>query len=156
MEIKVDGLVDVSKKVLYAGVGAVASVAEVTGKTIDKLSEKGEKVANESKVINKGKQAVKDLKENISTTKAAKNLKHALDSLESLTKEELEELKNKIEALQSEEFLNEEECCSCHGDEPEDGCTCDCHHEAEETSCCCHGDEEAHEEHCCCHEDEKN
>lgn len=153
MEIKMDGLVDVSKKVLYAGVGAVASVAEVTGKTIDKLSEKGEQVAKESKVVNKSKQAVKDMKENMANTKAAKKLQHALDSLAEMTKEERDAIKKRLEELEAlgEKIVNGEEKDCCHHEEGDEEQCC-CHHEEnEDEHCCCH--EDAEEEHCCCHED---
>ena len=63
---------DIAKKIAYTGIGAIAVAAEAAGEVVGKLAEKGEKVATGSKVINDGKKAVKDFKENVSKSKAKK------------------------------------------------------------------------------------
>jgi len=63
---------DIAKKIAYTGIGAIAVAAEAAGGVVEKLAEKGEKVATDSKVINEGKKAVKDFKENVSKSKAKK------------------------------------------------------------------------------------
>ena len=155
---------DIAKKIAYTGIGAIAVAAEAAGEVVEKLAEKGEKVATDSKVINEGKKAVKDFKENVSKSKAKK----VMDAVVDLTKEEREALRKKLDEFEAEiekavgevdgaedtendddvevEFYNDvksETCESCSeqdkADEekdsgPEDSCT--------EHSCCCNEDKE--------------
>ena len=63
---------DIAKKIAYTGIGAIAVAAEAAGDVIEKLSEKGEKVATGSKIIHEGKKAARDFKETVVKSKAKK------------------------------------------------------------------------------------
>jgi len=89
---------DIAKKIAYTGIGAIAVAAEAAGGVVEKLAEKGEKVATDSKVINEGKKAVKDFKENVSKSKAKK----VMDAVVDLTKEEREALRKKLDEFEAE------------------------------------------------------
>ncbi|MCD8029209.1 MAG: aspartyl beta-hydroxylase [Erysipelotrichaceae bacterium] len=84
------------KKILLAGVGAVALSAEKSKEVIDTLVKKGELTVEQGKVINE------ELKRNVK-----EKLKDPVDvdsvnrDLEKLDKDELEALKAKIEELQA-------------------------------------------------------
>ena len=152
---------DIAKKIAYTGIGAVAVAAEAAGEVVGKLAEKGEKVATGSKVINDGKKAVKDFKENVSKSKAKK----VMDAVIDMTKEEREALRKKLDEFEAEiekavgevdgvendddvevEFYNDvksESCESCS----EQGKT------DKEKDCC---SEKSCEEHTCgCNEDKE-
>ncbi|MGP1432745.1 MAG: hypothetical protein ACTTKP_00495 [Catonella sp.] len=151
---------DIAKKIGFAGIGAVAVAAEAAGKMLDKLSEKGEQVTTESKIINEGKKAVKDFKENVSKSQAKK----AMEAVVDMTKEEREALRKKLDEFEAEiekavgdvadtedneneddievEFYNDlksEACESCSeqdkSDKEKDSC-------AEEHTCCCNENKE--------------
>ncbi len=94
---------DIAKKIVFAGIGAIAVAAEAAGGVVDKLSEKGEQVTTESKIINDGKKAVKDLKENVTKSHAKK----AMDAVVNMTKEEREALRRKLDEVDAK--LNEDE-----------------------------------------------
>lgn len=148
---------DIAKKIAYTGIGAVAVAAEAAGEVVGKLAEKGEKVATGSKVINDGKKAVKDFKENVSKSKAKK----VMDAVIDMTKEEREALRKKLDEFEAEiekavgevdgvendddvevEFYNDvksESCESCSeqgkADEEKDSCaehTCGCNENKEQ------------------------
>ena len=151
---------DIAKKIGFAGIGAVAVAAEAAGKMLDKLSEKGEQVTTESKIINEGKKAVKDFKENVSKSQAKK----AMEAVVDMTKEEREALRKKLDEFEAEiekavgdvadtedneneddievEFYNDlksESCESCSeqdkADEEKDSCTehtCGCNENKEQ------------------------
>ena len=89
---------DIAKKIAYTGIGAIAVAAEAAGGVVEKLAEKGEKVATDSKVINEGKKAVKDFKDNVSKSKAKK----VMDAVVDLTKEEREALRKKLDEFEAE------------------------------------------------------
>ena len=89
---------DIAKKIAYTGIGAIAVAAEAAGGVVEKLAEKGEKVATDSKVINEGKKAVKDFKENVSKSKEKK----VMDAVVDLTKEEREALRKKLDEFEAE------------------------------------------------------
>ncbi len=138
---------DIAKKALYAGVGAVAVIAEATGNVVVKLAEKGEQVANDSKVINDGKKAVKDLKENMKKSQATKTL----EALAGMTQEERDAIRRKLDEV--EEALKETECGCCDDEAPEccgeESCKCE-----EKEDCGCEAEEkEAHD--CCCKKEEE-
>jgi len=139
---------DIAKKIVYTGIGAVAVAAEAAGGVVEKLAEKGEQVATDSKIINDGKKAVKDFKENVTKSQAKK----AMDAVIDMTKEEREALRKKLDEFEAEiekavgevdgvenvendndvevEFYNDvksESCESCSeqdkADEEKDSCT---------------------------------
>ncbi|MCD7839256.1 MAG: aspartyl beta-hydroxylase [Erysipelotrichaceae bacterium] len=84
------------KKILLAGVGAVAISAEKSKEVVDTLVKKGELTVEQGKVINE------ELKRNVK-----EKLKDPVDvdsvsrDLEKLDKDDLEALKAKIEELQA-------------------------------------------------------
>ena len=143
---------DIAKKIVYTGIGAVAVAAEAAGGV-----EKGEQVATDSKIINDGKKAVKDCKENVTKSQAKK----AMDAVIDMTKEEREALRKKLDEFEAEiekavgevdgvendndvevEFYNDvksESCESCSeqdkADEEKDSCvehTCGCNENKEQ------------------------
>lgn len=152
---------DIAKKIAYTGIGAIAVAAEAAGEVVGKLAEKGEKVATGSKVINDGKKAVKDFKENVSKSKAKK----VMDAVIDMTKEEREALRKKLDEFEAEiekavgevdgvendddvevEFYNDvksESCESCsepdNADKEKDCCS---EKSCEEHTCGCNEDKE--------------
>ncbi len=84
------------KKILLAGVGAVALSAEKSKEVVDTLVKKGELTVEQGKVINEElKRNVKDkLKDPVSVDSLSQDL-------EKLDKDDLEALKAKIEELQA-------------------------------------------------------
>ena len=89
---------DIAKKIVYTGIGAVAVAAEAAGGVVEKLAEKGEQVATDSKIINDGKKAVKDFKENVAKSPAKKAMEAVID----MTKEEREALRKKLDEVETE------------------------------------------------------
>lgn len=95
------------RKVFLAGVGAVASTAENAKELIDDLVEKGELTVAQGRMLNeelkhtaKGK-----VKEHISVT-VTRNYTDAMNSVDQMTEEELNALKEKI--AQTEEARKEQ------------------------------------------------
>lgn len=84
------------KKILLAGVGAVALSAEKSKEVVDTLVKKGELTVEQGKVINEElKRNVKDkLKDPVDVDSVSRDL-------EKLDKDDLEALKAKIEELQA-------------------------------------------------------
>ena len=155
---------DIAKKIVYTGIGAVAVAAEAAGGVVEKLAEKGEQVATDSKIINDGKKAVKDFKENVTKSQAKK----AMDAVVDMTKEEREALRKKLDEFEAEiekavgevdgvenaenddnvevEFYNDVKSETCE--------SCSEQGKAEEEKDCC--SEKSCEEHtCCCNEDKE-
>ena len=148
---------DIAKKIAYTGIGAIAVAAEAAGGVVEKLAEKGEKVATDSKVINEGKKAVKDFKENVSKSKAKK----VMDAVVDLTKEEREALRKKLDEFEAEiekavgevdgvandddvevEFYNDlqsDDSCKeeCNADKKEDSVDDDDEDSSSLDGCCC-------------------
>ena len=155
---------DIAKKIAYTGIGAIAVAAEAAGGVVEKLAEKGEKVATDSKVINEGKKAVKDFKENVSKSKAKK----VMDAVVDLTKEEREALRKKLDEFEAEiekavgevdgaedtendddvevEFYNDVKSETCE--------SCSEQGKAEEEKDCC-SEDSCTEHSCCCNEDKE-
>ena len=155
---------DIAKKIVYTGIGAVAVAAEAAGGVVEKLAEKGEQVATDSKIINDGKKAVKDFKENVTKSQAKK----AMDAVVDMTKEEREALRKKLDEFEAEiekavgevdgvenaenddnvevEFYNDvksETCESCsEQDKAEEEKDCCSEDSCTEHSCCCKEDKE--------------
>lgn len=93
------------KKVFLAGVGAVATTAEKSQELINDLVEKGELTVEQGKVLNEElKHNIKEtLKKNV-TVKVEKDgqplsASDIMDDLENMTAEDLEAIKEKIEAV---------------------------------------------------------
>jgi polyhydroxyalkanoate synthesis regulator phasin len=89
------------KKIMLAGIGAVAVTAEKSKEMVDMLVKKGELTVEQGKVLNE------ELKHNIDDaikkSKAEASPKENLDEkLSSMTPEELAKLKAKIDSLQQD------------------------------------------------------
>ena len=95
------------RKVFLAGVGAVASTAENAKELIDDLVEKGELTVAQGRMLNEElKHTAKEkVKEHISVT-VTRNYTDAMNSVDQMTEEELNALKEKI--AQTEEARKEQ------------------------------------------------
>lgn len=95
------------RKVFLAGVGAVASTAENAKELIDDLVEKGELTVAQGRMLNEElKHTAKEkVKEHISAT-VTRNYTDAMNSVDQMTEEELNALKEKI--AQTEEARKEQ------------------------------------------------
>ena len=84
------------KKIFLAGVGAAATTAETTKDIIDKLVEKGELTVEQGRGFNEElKRNAKDkIKEHVSVN-VTKNFSDAFDSVENMSAEELQKLKER-------------------------------------------------------------
>ena len=90
------------KKIFLAGVGAVATTAETTKDIIDKLVEKGELTVEQGRGFNEElKRNAKDkIKEHVSVN-VTKNFSDAFDSVENMSAEELQKLKERIAEVEA-------------------------------------------------------
>lgn len=94
------------KKILLAGVGAVAVTAEKSKEIIDSLVAKGELTVEQGKVLNEElkhnlNQTMADSKVKYAETKAKVRSQQIKDQLESMSAEELEILKQKLSEMES-------------------------------------------------------
>jgi polyhydroxyalkanoate synthesis regulator phasin len=80
------------KKVLYTGVGLAAVAANTTVKIVGTLEQKGEEA------IQKSKEMTEDLKRKKAEAKS--NLSSLMDSLEKLTKDELEAIRERLSSME--------------------------------------------------------
>ena len=90
------------KKIFLAGVGAAATTAETTKDIIDKLVEKGELTVEQGRGFNEElKRNAKDkIKEHVSVN-VTKNFSVAFDSVENMSAEELQKLKERIAEVEA-------------------------------------------------------
>ena len=90
------------KKIFLAGVGAAATTAETTKDIIDKLVEKGELTVAQGRGFNEElKRNAKDkIKEHVSVN-VTKNFSDAFDSVENMSAEELQKLKERIAEVEA-------------------------------------------------------
>jgi len=91
---------DDMKKVILAGIGAMATTAEKTSKFIDTLIEKGELTVEQGKIINE------ELKRNRDSRKkeaAAEDMDDLLNKLATLSKEEMDTLKEKLAEMEKKD-----------------------------------------------------
>lgn len=85
------------KKVFLAGVGAVATTAETAKDVIDNLVQKGEITVEQGKVLNEElKRSAKEKINDHVTVNIVKEYKDVLNAVDHMTKEALDELKEKI------------------------------------------------------------
>ncbi len=119
------------KKVFLAGVGAVATTGEAAKNLIDNLVEKGELTVEQGKALNE--EFKKERKEKINkhvTVNVVNEFKDVFAAVDKMSKEELEELKARLDmAMSCEEDEPAEESCSC---EAEKETCCGCCEEKEE------------------------
>ena len=91
------------RKVLLAGIGAVATTAEKSKDLVDALVAKGELTVEQGKVLNE------ELKRNVSEsiqqakeTKTAPASRTVLEQMDSMTPEQLQETREKQEKLENQ------------------------------------------------------
>lgn len=96
------------KKLLLAGIGAVATTAEKSSELLDEMVKKGELTVEQGKALNQ------ELKHNIKKTMQEKTSDKETDKtdemdafLEKMTPEEMERLKEKLAAMESLEEREE-------------------------------------------------
>lgn len=93
---------DELKKVLLAGVGAIALTAEKSKEMVDTLVKKGELTVDQGKILNE------ELKHTIKNQfKTSISLEDVSSQLDKLSPEDLAVLKEKIEKMQQEEYHEE-------------------------------------------------
>lgn len=113
---------DVFKKVLLAGVGAVATTVDAAQDMVDAFVKKGEITVEQGKVLNE--ELKRNAKEKIKEHVTVNIVKETMD-VDSLTKEEREILKRKLAAMEEEEAkqANEAEADETETEEAEDSST---------------------------------
>ena len=91
------------RKVLLAGIGAVATTAEKSKDLVDALVAKGELTVEQGKVLNE------ELKRNVSEsiqqakeTKTAPASRTVLEQMDSMPPEQLQEIREKLEKLENQ------------------------------------------------------
>ena len=106
------------KKVILAGIGAVAVTAEKSKDLLDEMVEKGELTVEQGKVLNEElKHKVNEaVKEHVHVTvvkeePAEPSAQDILNNLDKLTPQEREELKNKLSEMEKTDE------CECADDE---------------------------------------
>jgi len=90
------------RKVILAGVGAVAQTSENAQKLLDDLVHKGELTVEQGKVLNEElKHTVKEkVKSSIDVILDGKNKNSLIDQLDTMTPDELEQLREKLSAME--------------------------------------------------------
>ena len=94
-----DNITDGLKKLLFAGVGAVALTAEKAWEILDEMVEKGEITVEQGKALNR--ELKRTVKEN--TGKTGEDKKDLSKVVEGLSAEELAKLKDLIAAAENKE-----------------------------------------------------
>lgn len=91
------------KKIFLAGVGAVATTTEAAKDVVDTLVTKGELTVAQGKVLNEELKhnAKEKLKEHVTVT-VTRNYSDAMNSVDHMTDDELNALKEKIAAVEKE------------------------------------------------------
>lgn len=93
-----EGLGENVKKILLAGTGAVAVTAEKSKDLLDEMVKKGELTVEQGKALNE------ELKHNIKKTVKKESDPEDMDeSLDKMTPEQLEQLKERIQAMEVNE-----------------------------------------------------
>lgn len=137
-----DNLGENLKKVMLAGVGALATTAEKSKEILEELVKKGEITVEQGKVLNEElKHNVKKVvKENVTVNVKPSSPEELSELLDKMTPEQLAQLKEQIAGMEAEE---KEECAedTCTDEEP---CTCGCE-EADEAYGCEASEEEEKE-----------
>lgn len=93
------------KKVFLFGVGAVAITAEKSKVLIDELVEKGDLTVQQGKILNEElkhniKETIRDtVTVNVVKEETAPSAKVVIDSLDQMSPEELQKIKDKLEAM---------------------------------------------------------
>ncbi len=109
------------KKIFLAGVGAVATTAESAKEIVDTLVKKGEITVEQGKVLNEElKRSAKEKVNDHVTVNIVKEYRDAMKAVDHMTKEELDELKEKIANLERQEAEEAKgDDCGCEETETE-------------------------------------
>lgn len=104
-----DSLGENIKKILLAGVGAVAVTAEKSKELLDEMVEKGELTVEQGKILNEELKhnIKKTVKENVNNAEKKTASEEMSELLEKLTPEQIAELKEKIEKKEAEDTDDE-------------------------------------------------
>lgn len=98
---------DEMKKVFLAGIGAVATTVEKSQELVNDFVNKGKITVEQGKVLNEElkhnfKEAVDNTKKAATEQKAESEKENLLDQLDSLSEEQLEELKTKLSEMEKD------------------------------------------------------
>ncbi len=94
------------KKVLLAGVGAVATSFEKSSEIVDKLVKKGELTVEQGKVLNE--ELKRNVKDSWETAGSQQKQPAILDQLEELSEDELTALRMKLAEMEAMERMEKE------------------------------------------------
>ncbi|HJB30363.1 MAG TPA: hypothetical protein IAA06_16440 [Candidatus Blautia faecavium] len=97
------------KKLLLAGVGAVAVTAEKSKELLDEMVEKGELTVEQGKVLNEELKhnIKKTVKENVNTGEKKTAAEEVSELLDKMTPEQIAALKEQIEKKEAEDRADE-------------------------------------------------
>ncbi len=106
-----DGLGDNLKKLLLAGIGAVAVTAEKSKDVLEELVEKGELTVEQGKALNEELKhnIKKTVKENVNVSVKPSSPEELDELLEKMTPEQIQSLKTRLDALHEEKEDNKTE-----------------------------------------------
>lgn len=90
---KRSGLMDLSRKVLLAGIGAAVLAQEEIENFVEKLQEKGEIAEQDARNL------IKEMRERKEKIELERNLQEEIDYTKSASKKDLDELTAKVEEL---------------------------------------------------------
>ena len=113
-----DGLGENVKKVLLAGIGAVAMTTEKSRDLLSEMVKKGELTVEQGKVLNEELKhnIKKTVKENVNVSVKASSPQELDELLEKMTPEQLEALKERIRTMESAETVKAEEIIDMEAD----------------------------------------
>ncbi len=105
-----EGLGDNLKKLLLAGIGAVAVTAEKSKDLLEDLVEKGELTVEQGKALNEELKhnIKKTVKENVNVSVKPSSPEELDELLEKMTPDQIEELKARLNALNEESGTDEQ------------------------------------------------
>ncbi len=99
------------KRVVMAGVGAVAMTAEKSKELIDVLVEKGELTVEQGKAMNEElrRNVQEKVKENVTLVVKNPNVDKVVEKMDSMTPEEIEKIKAKLAEMEATNSEKDEE-----------------------------------------------
>lgn len=98
------------KKLLLAGIGAVATTAEKSKELLDDMVEKGELTVEQGKALNEELKhnIKKTVKENVNVSVKPSSPEELDELLEKMTPEQIADLKERLHSMEKEETENEQ------------------------------------------------
>ena len=97
------------KKLLLAGIGAVAVTTEKSKEVLDEMVKKGELTVEQGKALNEELNIKKTMKDKVNVSVKASTPEELDELLDRMSPEQIEALKERIHAMESEEAKPEEE-----------------------------------------------